>query len=216
MAGETPSSSGSARSREPLLLHACCAPCSLEPLRLLRAEGFEPTILWSNPNIQPLAEHERRLSTLLRWAGEVAHVEVIVAGDDRDAWERDVAPLWERRRERCRACYALRLEELCRVACARGFACVSTTLAVSPYQLFDVCSEVLVERARSHGLTPVVRDFRPYYPAACEEARSLCLYRQCYCGCRFSAADAAHERHVGRDRRAASRRERAHETAVTS
>ena len=36
-----------------LLLHACCAPCSLEPVRLLEEEGFEPTICWTNPNIQP-------------------------------------------------------------------------------------------------------------------------------------------------------------------
>ena len=36
----------------PLLLHACCGPCSLEPVKLLRAEGFEPTICWTNPNIQ--------------------------------------------------------------------------------------------------------------------------------------------------------------------
>ena len=40
----------------PLLLHACCGPCSLEPVRLLRAEGYEPTICWTNPNIQPLSE----------------------------------------------------------------------------------------------------------------------------------------------------------------
>lgn len=194
-----------ARGRVPLLLHACCAPCSLEPFRLLREEGFEPTILWSNPNIQPLAEHERRLRTLMRWAGEVAHVEVVVAGDDRDAWERRVSPLWEDRERRCRACYALRLTELVRVAEERGFRHVSTTLAVSPYQLFDACSEVLVSLARAHGLVPVVRDFRPYYPAACAEARALCLYRQCYCGCRFSAAEAAHERHEARDRRRAAR-----------
>ena len=70
--------------RIPLLLHACCGPCSLEPVRLLREEGFEPTICWSNPNIQPLAEHDLRLRTLQAWAVDVAHVDVIVAGDDRE------------------------------------------------------------------------------------------------------------------------------------
>ena len=64
---------------KPLLLHACCGPCSLEPVRLLREEGYEPTILWSNPNIQPVAEHDLRLRTLLGWARDVAHVEVVVA-----------------------------------------------------------------------------------------------------------------------------------------
>ena len=51
-------------ARTPLLLHACCGPCSIEPVELLRREGFEPTICWTNPNIQPMAEHDRRLATL--------------------------------------------------------------------------------------------------------------------------------------------------------
>ena len=187
--------------RVPLLLHACCGPCSLEPVRLLRAEGFEPTILWSNPNIQPLSEHERRLETLRAWARDVAHVDVIVAGDDRGTWERACAPAGFDRERRCRACYALRLAEACRVARERGFEFVSTTLAVSPYQLFDVCGEQLRAACAAHGLTAVWRDFRPYYAEATRESRELGMYRQNYCGCRFSAAEAAIGRHEARDER---------------
>ena len=189
----------------PLLLHACCGPCSLEPVRLLREEGFEPTILWTNPNIQPLSEHDLRLDTLLAWASDVAHVDVIVAGDDRAAWERACAPAGFDRERRCRACYALRLEEACRVARERGFEHVSTTLAVSPYQLFDACGEILRAVAARHGLTPVWRDFRPFYPEATRESRELGMYRQNYCGCRFSAAEAAIERHEARDARRAAK-----------
>ncbi len=190
----------------PLLLHACCGPCSLEPVRLLREEGFAPTICWTNPNIQPVAEHERRLNTLLGWANNVARVPVIVAADDRDAWERAVAPALFDRVRRCRACYALRLAESCRVARERGFSYISTTLAVSPYQLFDDCSELLVLLAKHHGLTPVVRDFRAQYPVATQRSRELGMYRQNYCGCRFSAAEAAIERHEARDARKAAKR----------
>lgn len=190
----------------PLLLHACCGPCSLEPLRLLREEGFEPTICWTNPNIQPISEHDLRLSTLRTWADEVAHVPVIVAADDRAAWERAAAPAGFDRERRCRACYALRLAESCRVATERGFSHISTTLAVSPYQLFDACTEILVALAVRNGLTPVVRDFRPHYPQATREARELGMYRQNYCGCRFSAAEAAIERHDARDARKARKR----------
>ena len=78
------------RGRRRLLLHACCAPCSLEPVKYLREEGFEPTICWTNPNIQPIEEHDKRLKTLLAWADEVAHVPVIVAEDRRDLWEAKV------------------------------------------------------------------------------------------------------------------------------
>ena len=192
----------------PLLLHACCGPCSLEPLRLLREEGFDPMICWTNPNIQPVEEHDLRLRTLLSWAHDVANVDVIVAADDRDAWERGVAPAGFDRVRRCRACYALRLAESCRAARERGFSHISTTLAVSPYQLFDDCTELLVSLANAQGLTAVVRDFRPYYPKATQEARELGLYRQNYCGCRFSAAEAAIERHEARDARKAAKRAR--------
>ena len=191
--------------RVPLLLHACCGPCSLEPVRLLREEGFEPTICWTNPNIQPLAEHDLRLHTLQTWAEEIAHVNVIVASDDRETWERTVAPFGFDREARCRACYALRLAEACRIARERGFEHISTTLAVSPYQLFDTCGEVLDKLARAHGLTPVWRDFRPHYPDATTRSRELGMYRQNFCGCRFSAAEAAIERHEARDARKAAK-----------
>lgn len=191
----------------PILLHACCGPCSIEPVKLLRDEGFEPVVCWSNPNIQPVAEHDHRLRTLESWARDVAHAEVVVAGDDRDAWERLVAPHGFDREARCRACYALRLSEACRVARERGIDHVSTTLAVSPYQLFDACGRVLDGLCRANGLVPVWRDFRPLYPEATRVSRELGMYRQNYCGCRFSAAEAAVERHAVRDARKAARRE---------
>lgn len=192
--------------RIPLLLHACCGPCSIEPVKYLRREGFEPTILWCNPNIQPLAEHDRRLATLEAWARDTAQVDVIVADDPRGAWERGVAPAGFDRERRCRACYALRLGEACRVARERGFTHISTTLVVSPYQLFDACHDVLLALAQTWGLTPVWRDFRPHYPESVTDSRALGMYRQNYCGCRFSAAEASMERHEARDRRRAERR----------
>lgn len=187
----------------PLLLHACCGPCSLEPVKYLCEEGFEPTICWTNPNIQPIEEHDKRLKTLLAWADEVAHVPVIVAEDRRDLWEAKVAPAGLAREARCRACYRVRLEESCRVAKKEGFHYISTTLVVSPYQLFDVCHEVLSKLAPKYGLEEVWRDFRPHYPESVTDSRALGMYRQNYCGCRFSAAEAAVERHEARDMRKA-------------
>lgn len=103
----------------PLLLHACCAPCSLEPVRLLVEEGFEPTICWTNPNIQPVSEHGKRLEELRRWSSDNG-IRLIEAADDRDRWDASVARLGADRERRCRACYALRLAEACRVAEREG------------------------------------------------------------------------------------------------
>lgn len=192
-----------------LLLHACCAPCSLEPVRLLMEEGFEPVICWANPNIQPRPEHDRRLAELRRWADSCG-LPLIEAADDRVRWDTSVARLGAVRDRRCRACYALRLAEACRVARDRGLTHIATTLAVSPYQLFDTCNEVLGTLAAAHGLVPVVRDFRPWYPQATARSRELGMYRQKYCGCRFSAAEAALDRARLRDERKAEKASRAH------
>ena len=161
--------------------------------------------LLTNPNIQPMQEHERRLAELRRWCSAEG-IALIEADEDSAAWERAVAPIGARDRERrCRACYGLRLAEACRVAEREGFAHVATTLAVSPYQLFETCNDVLVRLAGAHGLTPVIRDFRPWYPQATLRSRELGMYRQNYCGCRFSAAEAAMDRARLRDERKAQR-----------
>lgn len=190
-----------------LLLHACCAPCSLEPVRLLVEEGFEPTICWANPNIQPMAEHDKRLDELRVWTAD-NDIPLIEVADDCERWDASVALLGADRPRRCRACYALRLSEACRVAEREGFTHIGTTLAVSPYQLFETCNDVLEKLARRHGLSPVIRDFRPWYPQATARSRELGMYRQNYCGCRFSAAEAAIDRARLRDERKAQKARR--------
>ena len=52
-----------------MLLHACCGPCSLEPVRLLQERGIFPVIFYANSNIHPREEYEHRLETLREWAG---------------------------------------------------------------------------------------------------------------------------------------------------
>ena len=44
-----------------VLLHICCAVCASEAIKRLRAEGYEVTGFFYNPNIYPHSEYERRL-----------------------------------------------------------------------------------------------------------------------------------------------------------
>lgn len=55
---------------ERLVLHACCGPCSLQPFKILRDAGWDITIMYSNSNIYPEAEFDRRFDTLETWADE--------------------------------------------------------------------------------------------------------------------------------------------------
>lgn len=179
-----------------LLLHACCGPCSLEPVRLLQDAGHDITVCFANSNIQPHAEYEHRLDTLRTWALE-AHIPVVDLPYNKDAWAAGPGAIGESgapRENRCRACYAMRLEEAAIYAETHGFEALSTTLAVSPYQFTEACQEELEAAATRHGLTCVWEDFRPYYPQATRRSRDLGMYRQNYCGCLYSKAEAEEER----------------------
>lgn len=192
-----------------ILLHACCGPCSLEPTRLLQEAGHDITIAYSNANIHPRDEYVHRLDTLTAWA-DTQGIEVLEGSyapkdwqgliGSEDTWGPDHS-------ERCRRCYRMRLEEAAQMAAAGGYEALSTTLAVSPYQFSDVVHEELERAAASVGLPAIWHDFRPYYPQATRRSRDLGMYRQNYCGCVFSMAEAAAEREERRIARAREKEE---------
>ena len=51
-----------------VLLHCCCAPCSLSCIAPLRKEGIEPVAFWYNPNIHPWKEYEARRDCIVQYA----------------------------------------------------------------------------------------------------------------------------------------------------
>ena len=112
-------------------------------------------------------------------------------GDEDASAPQSVAELLddERRRERCRACYRLRLEEAAAVAAEGGYDALTTTLAVSPYQFTDIIREELERAAGQAGIASHFEDYRPYYYEATRISREIGMYRQNYCGCRFSVAE---------------------------
>ena len=63
-----------------VLMHTCCAPCSLSCIDPLRAEGIEPVAFWYNPNIHPWKEYEARRDCLLTYAPTI-EMQVIVDED---------------------------------------------------------------------------------------------------------------------------------------
>ena len=51
-----------------LLMHTCCAPCSVYCIDSLRNEGIEPVSFWYNPNIHPYIEYKTRRDTLIQYS----------------------------------------------------------------------------------------------------------------------------------------------------
>ncbi len=197
-----------------LLLHACCGPCTLEPSRILREEGADITVFYANSNIHPAQEYQHRLQTLREWAAS-NDLPVVEAPYDPESWEKTAGAVGQAvatgnapREARCRACYRLRFEEAAAYARAHGFDALGTTLSVSPYQYTDIIREELTRAAQQAGIACVFRDFRPNYDEATRRSRDLGMYRQNFCGCRFSDEEAARERAERREQRAKERAER--------
>ena len=62
---------------ERLLLHTCCAPCSVYCVESLRTEGLEPVSFWFNPNIHPYQEYKARRDTLIGYAESIGMALVV-------------------------------------------------------------------------------------------------------------------------------------------
>ncbi len=175
-----------------LLLHSCCAPCSSYCLSYL-AEYFSITILYYNPNISPKEEYEKRVREQIRLIEElpVRHRVSFVEGrydpERFDEMARGLEEVPEGGR-RCFACYEMRQREAAVYAKEHGFDYFSTTLSVSPHKNAQKLNEIGLLLAKEIQIPYLVSDFkkRGGYQQSIEYSREYHLYRQDYCGCKFS------------------------------
>ena len=172
-----------------ILLHACCGPCSLEPVRLLRERGIEPVIFFSNSNIAPKKEYDLRRDSIKLWC-EKNKVEFIEDEYLPKTWVEACKSLIKQKPHRCRQCYKIRFERACAYAKENGFECVGTTLTISPYQYALTIKEELTKACEKFGIMPFYEDYSTYYRSAQKRAKEEGLYRQHYCGCLPSKTEA--------------------------
>ncbi len=167
-----------------LLMHTCCAPCSIYCISSLREEGIEPTIYWYNPNIHPYTEYRLRRDTLKDYTKSI-NIQAIF--EEEYGLETFCTKVIDDLKNRCENyCYRVRLEQTARYAKEKGYDTITTTLLVSPYQKHECLKQQAYEIAKQYGLTFLYRDFRIGFREGQQKARELGLYRQKYCGCIFS------------------------------
>ncbi|MBO8126046.1 MAG: epoxyqueuosine reductase QueH [Firmicutes bacterium] len=169
--------------KEKILLHNCCGPCTIYPLKALREEGFEVYGFFFNPNIHPYREYLRRRDTLLQYA-EMQNFPVEVSSEY--PFQDFLKAVSGQGKERCRTCYSLRLAKTAKRAKEQGYAGFSSTLLVSPFQDHALIAELGEKIGEKEGIPFIYRDFREGYKSAVGRAKQLQLYRQPYCGCIFS------------------------------
>lgn len=179
-----------------LLLHICCAPCSVYCIESLRAEGIDPTGFWYNPNIHPYQEYKARRDTLISYAKDIG---LPLFGEEDYGLKEFTRAVAGDIDHRCSHCYNIRMEKTAEWAAKNGFTHFGTTLLVSPYQNHEAIKRAGERAGERWGVTFLYRDFSVGFREGQAKARELGLYMQKYCGCVFSEEE-RYQKQIKKDR----------------
>lgn len=170
-----------------LLMHTCCAPCSIYCIDTLRKEGIEPTLFWYNPNIHPYTEYKNRRDALKEYS-KLIDIECIF--EEEYGLDNFCKNVINNLGDRCISyCYPVRLKKLFECAKENGYDTVTTTLLYSIYQRHDDIKRIMENLSKKYKINFLYRDFRVGFREGQEKAKKLNLYMQKYCGCIFSEED---------------------------
>ena len=161
---------------EKLLLHSCCAPCSTHVIEVLKSQ-YDVTIFYYNPNIFPQEEYEKRLAEQKRYA-EIVGVKVLSETYDESEFLERVKGLE----------LELRLRKTAELAKEKGFDVFATTLSVSPHKSTYSINTIGQKIADEYGVNFLAESFKKKdgYLDSIRLSKKYDLYRQNYCGCRYS------------------------------
>ncbi len=162
-----------------ILLHMCCAPCSIFIAEDLLNQDIAFTGIYYNPNIHPEKEfHERKRSTQELAANKGFN---LVLSDEYHyaRWKGYTG----NKADRCMMCYEERIEEIAKYASKNGFSAFTTSLLISPYQNHDLVVELSHKYAKRYHVSFYYKDYRPFFREGQRLSKEVGLYMQKYCGC---------------------------------
>jgi len=166
-----------------LLLHICCAPCTIYPHKRLKSDGHKIYGLFYNPNIHPYLEYKRRLDTLKIYA-RIEQLEFSVSGDY--PMELFLKKVVFKETDRCQYCYRDRLLNAAETAKKEKLDGFTTTLLYSKFQKHDLIKNIGESVANEQGIMFYYQDFREGWQEGIRISKEMGMYRQPYCGCIYS------------------------------
>jgi len=166
-----------------ILLHTCCAPCTIYPVKRLRENNHDVMGFFYKSNIHPYTECLKRLHTLEQYA-DLIQLKVIY----QDAYDLEgfLQKIIFREKNRCSVCYHERLLATARIAKKSKFDCYSTTLLYSKFQNHELIQSMGESIGKTVGVAFYYEDFRSGWKEGIETSKQLEMYRQPYCGCIYS------------------------------
>lgn len=177
---------------ETLLLHSCCAPCSSYVIETL-SNYFKITVFYYNPNISPIEEYKKRVEEQKKFIKSIKtkyKVNFIESDYEHNKYLELVEGL-ENELEggvRCFKCYHQRLEKTASYAKENNYDYFCTTLSISPYKNANKLNEIGKNLEEKYNVKYLYSDFKKNngYKRSIELSKIYNLYRQDYCGCKFS------------------------------
>lgn len=171
-----------------VLLHICCAPDAAYGVPAMqeryRVEGF-----FFNPNIDAGEELARRVAAVRQLQNALPFA-LRVGEGGHEEWEAAVKGLEDEpeKGRRCEACIGMRLARTAREAKAGGFSAFCTVLTVSPRKDAAMINRIGRDEGRKAGVAFIEADMKKGdgFRKSVAISKRLGLYRQNYCGCRFS------------------------------
>jgi predicted adenine nucleotide alpha hydrolase (AANH) superfamily ATPase len=174
---------------ERILLHICCAPCATTVVRRLKEAGYDVHGFFYNPNIQPEKEYYQRLLEAQRLC-KLWSIPLEIGDYDWDRWQAEVRGLEGAKEggERCRVCYRFRLAATAEKAKELDIGIIATTLTISPHKRPDVVNPIGKEVCAELEIKFHEADWKKQdgFKQSLDTSRELHIYRQDYCGCKYS------------------------------
>lgn len=167
-----------------VLLHICCGPCLIYPLRQLQEKGFEVAGLFYNPNIHGFNEYANRKQAVEDFSKTISLKVIYPEYNPIEYFS--AVNLKEDKEYRCSVCWSLRLKNTARLAKKEGFSHFTTTLLVSPYQDQELLKKIGSDISKEQNIDFYYEDFRPGFREAHDIAKKQGMYCQRYCGCIYS------------------------------
>jgi hypothetical protein len=166
-----------------ILLHICCAPCTIYPLEILRKEAEQVKGVFFNPNIHPYLEYKKRLDTVHEYAAREGLEVALAEGYPIEDFLQKTSTMGK---DRCRYCYEVRLRYTAEQARKGFFDAFTTTLLYSRFQKHDLIRTTGENIAREFEIPFFYNDFRAGWEEGVRLSKDTGLYRQKYCGCIYS------------------------------
>ncbi|MCI8283829.1 MAG: epoxyqueuosine reductase QueH [Firmicutes bacterium] len=179
-----------------ILLHSCCGPCSTAVIERL-TDNYNIIVYFYNPNITDESEYKKRLNTQIQFIDEYnkklpqdRRIKFTEGDYDPDEFFRFVEGLEEEPEngDRCTKCFELRMKKTAEIAKANKIPVFATTLSVSPHKNTKKINEIGYSLEKEYNILFLDENFKKKdgFKRSIDMSREYGLYRQNYCGCRFS------------------------------